>query len=92
MDCTHAERYALKRLGVSTFVAIAGEDQSLVDVGSTTEAYLFHTHEAALRAANELNRGGRGPIDVVKIEWEPAGSTQRQADQQPQPPVNPLGL
>jgi hypothetical protein len=72
MDCTQAERYALKRLGDCTFVAIAGEDQRLVDVGSTTEAYPFHTHEAALRAANELNRGGRGPIDVVKIEWEPA--------------------
>ena len=47
MDCTQAERYALKRLGDCTFVAIAGEDQRLVDVGSTTEAYLFHTNEAA---------------------------------------------
>ncbi|MEX0588141.1 MAG: hypothetical protein WD136_02695 [Cyanobium sp.] len=71
MDCTQAERYALKKLSSGTFVAIAGEDQSLVDVGSTSEAFLFHTHEAALRAANELNREGRGPIDVVKIEWEP---------------------
>jgi hypothetical protein len=53
-------------------VAIAGEDQRLVDVGSTSEAFLFHTHEAALRAATELNHTGRGPLDVVKVEWEPA--------------------
>jgi hypothetical protein len=35
------------------------------------DAYLFHTHEAALRAAHELNQTGRGPVDVVKIEWDP---------------------
>ena len=72
MDCTQAERYALKRLNNGTFLAIAGEEQNLVDVGSTSEAFLFHTHEAALRAATNLNRVGRGPLDVVKIEWEPA--------------------
>ncbi|MCP9804139.1 hypothetical protein KBY75_11230 [Cyanobium sp. T1G-Tous] len=72
MDCTQAERYALKRLSDGTFLAIAGEDQRLVDVVHTSEAFLFHTHDAALRAATELNRGGRGPLDVVKIEWEPA--------------------
>ncbi|MEY4760058.1 MAG: hypothetical protein RLZZ268_1556 [Cyanobacteriota bacterium] len=72
MDCTQAERYALKSLNNGTFLAIAGEEQNLVDVGSTSEAFLFHTHEAALRAATNLNRVGRGPLDVVKIEWEPA--------------------
>jgi hypothetical protein len=72
MDCTQAERYALKSLINGTFLAIAGEEQNLVDVGSTSEAFLFHTHEAALRAATNLNRVGRGPLDVVKIEWEPA--------------------
>ena len=72
MDCTQAERYALKRLNNGTFLAIAGEEQNLVDVGSTSEAFLFHTHEAALRAATNLNSVGRGPLDVVKIEWEPA--------------------
>jgi hypothetical protein len=72
MDCTQAERYALKRLNNGTFLAIAGEEQNLVDVGSTSEAFLFHTHEAAPRAATNPNRVGRGPLDVVKIEWEPA--------------------
>lgn len=72
MDCTQAERYALRRLNDGSFVAIAGEDQGLVDVGSTSEAFLFHTHEAALRAATELNHSGRGPLDVVKVEWESA--------------------
>jgi hypothetical protein len=40
-------------------------------VGQARDAYLFHTHAAALRAAQELNHTGRGPVDVVKIEWEP---------------------
>ena len=33
-------------------------------------AHLFHAHEAALRAAKELNAEGRGPVDVVKIELD----------------------
>ena len=31
-------------------------------------AYLFHTHEAAQRAAGELNRLGGDGFDVVKVE------------------------
>jgi hypothetical protein len=43
----------------------------VTEVQDAGGAYLFHTHEAALRAALELNNAGRGPVDVVKIEWEP---------------------
>jgi hypothetical protein len=32
------------------------------------QAYFFHTHEAALRAAVELNRLGADRVDVVKID------------------------
>jgi hypothetical protein len=39
----------------------------LLDVPDAGSAYLFHTHEAALRAAGELNRLG-GSVDVVKVE------------------------
>jgi len=72
MDCNQAECYALRRLNDGSLVAVSGDDQRLVDVGSTSEAFLFHTHEAALRAATELNHSGRGPLYVVKVEWEPA--------------------
>jgi hypothetical protein len=41
-----------------------------VDVVEAEKAYLFHTHEAALRAAGELKRLGNGCVDVVKIEVE----------------------
>lgn len=67
MDCTQPERYALKRLDSGSFLAI-GADQQLLQVLESSQAYLFHTHEAALRAATELNAEGRGPIDVVKLE------------------------
>ena len=71
MDCTQPERYAIRRLDNSSFLALEGSDQQLLEVGAANDAYLFHTHEAALRAAQELNQTGRGPVDVVKIEWEP---------------------
>ncbi|MEB3352944.1 MAG: hypothetical protein VKM34_01720 [Cyanobacteriota bacterium] len=71
MECTQPERYAIQRLDNSRYLALEGQDQQLAEVAQASEAYLFHTHEAALRAAQELNHSGRGPVDVVKIEWEP---------------------
>ena len=67
MDCTQPERYVLQRLTTGQFLAIDARDQSLLDVPDAGSAYLFHTHEAALRAAGELNRLG-GSVDVVKVE------------------------
>jgi hypothetical protein len=37
-------------------------------VEQASESYRFHAHEAAIRAAKELNDTGRGPVDVVKVE------------------------
>jgi hypothetical protein len=71
MDCTQPERYAIVRVDNGHYLAVQGHDQSVTEVSQAGEAYLFHTHEAALRAAQELNQTGRGPVDVVKIEWEP---------------------
>jgi hypothetical protein len=68
MDCTHPERYVLKKLSSGAFIAIDRADQSLVDVSAPDQAYSFHTHEAALRAAGELNRLGSETFDVVKLE------------------------
>ncbi|HYP03242.1 MAG TPA: hypothetical protein VER57_01695 [Cyanobium sp.] len=70
MDCTQPERYVLQRLSSGCYIAIHGLDQSLVDVVDPKSAYLFHTHEAALRAAGELKRLGDGSVDVVKLEVE----------------------
>lgn len=67
MVCTHPERYVLQRLGSGQFLAIDQGDQSLKDVADLESAYLFHTHEAALRAAGELKRLGSS-VDVVKVE------------------------
>jgi hypothetical protein len=41
-----------------------------VEVNSWQQAHLFHAHEAAIRAARELNSEGRGPVDVVKVELD----------------------
>jgi hypothetical protein len=68
MECTQPERYVLQRLSSGSFIAIHEGDQSLVDVEEPEKAYLFHTHEAALRAAGELKRLGNGAVDVVKLE------------------------
>ncbi|MEB3321228.1 MAG: hypothetical protein VKI81_00200 [Synechococcaceae cyanobacterium] len=70
MECTQPERYVLQRLSNHLFIAIDRQDQSLVDVVEPQLAYLFHTHEAALRAAGELTRLGNGAVDVVKVELE----------------------
>jgi hypothetical protein len=67
MDCTQPERYVLQRINTGHYLAIDQQDQGLVDVADTANAYLFRTHEAALRAAGELNRLG-GSVDVVKVE------------------------
>ncbi|MEB3185298.1 MAG: hypothetical protein VKM97_05375 [Cyanobacteriota bacterium] len=66
LECTQPERYVLKHLGHGSYLAIAADGISIQEVSSSGEAHGFHTHEAALRAANELNHEGRGPIDVVK--------------------------
>jgi hypothetical protein len=67
MDCTQPERYVLQHINTGQYLAIDQRDQGLVDVADAADAYLFHTHEAALRAAGELNRLG-GSVDVVKVE------------------------
>ena len=53
--------------GKETFLGLDPNDQSVLDVHRVAEAHHFLTHEAALRAAGELNRLGRGPLDVVKV-------------------------
>ncbi|MCX5953460.1 MAG: hypothetical protein NTZ40_08205 [Cyanobacteria bacterium] len=68
MDCTQAERYVIKRLASGRYLAIEQVHQGLVEVDDSDGAHLFHTHEAALRAADELNRLGQGPVDVLKVE------------------------
>lgn len=68
LDCTQAERYALRRLSNGCFIALQGEEESLRDVNDVQEAHCFHTHEAALRAAIELKRLGSGSFDVVKVD------------------------
>ena len=68
MDCTQPERYVLRRISRSSYIAIDHADQSLIAVDSADEAYGFHTHEAALRAAGELNRLGGDKVDVIKVD------------------------
>lgn len=68
LECTQPERYVLKHLDHGAYLAIAADGLALLEVGTPEEAHGFHTHEAALRAANELNHEGRGPIDVVKVD------------------------
>jgi hypothetical protein len=66
----HPERYALKRLDheEACFLGLDPGDQTLLEVSLIGEAHHFLTHEAALRAAGELNRMGRGPLDVIRVE------------------------
>ncbi|MFM7314077.1 MAG: hypothetical protein ACKO0M_13080 [Cyanobium sp.] len=68
LECTQPERYVLQRLKTGVYISISSQDQSLKDVEELEQAYFFHTHEAAPRAAVELNRLGSGGIDVVKID------------------------
>lgn len=70
MECTQPERYVLRRLPEGPFLAIGGADEAVVEVSEPERAYLFHTHEAALRAAAELNRLGKGQVDVMKLELD----------------------
>lgn len=67
MDCTQPERYLLRRLRDGAYIAIKAEDGALIDVEDPARAYRFHTHEAALRAASELNKLGDA-VDVLKVE------------------------
>ncbi|MBW4530554.1 MAG: hypothetical protein KME02_07695 [Aphanothece saxicola GSE-SYN-MK-01-06B] len=68
-ECTQAKRYVLQRLSDGSFVSIRPDDQGLGQVSDPMAAYLFHTQEAALRAAGELNRLGGDGFDVVKVAW-----------------------
>jgi len=69
-DCTQPERYALRLIQNGAFLAVAADGQSLREVTEARDAHLFHAHEAAVRAAVELNAEGRGPVDVVKLELD----------------------
>ena len=71
---SHPERYVLRRLAregdaldSEMFLGLVASDQSIQEVAVMEEAHQFRTHEAALRAAGELNSLGRGPLDVVKV-------------------------
>ena len=69
-DCTQPERYALQVLANGRYLAVGSDGESLEEVADYKQAHLFHVHEAAVRAAMELNAEGRGPVDVVKLELE----------------------
>lgn len=70
-DAPKGEGDALNEEGdapvTETYLGLDPNDQSVLDVHRVAEAHHFLTHEAALRAAGELNRLGRGPLDVVKV-------------------------
>lgn len=68
LECTQPERYVLKHLSHGAYLAVAADGLALQEVATPQQAHQFHTHEAALRAATELNQDGRGPIDVVKLD------------------------
>ena len=70
LECSQPERYVLQRLQTGAYIAIDPQDQSLIDVADPQAAHGFHTHEAALRAAGELNKlgGGSGGVDVIKLD------------------------
>jgi hypothetical protein len=68
LACAHPERFVLKRLDEEAFLGIDQDDQSLLEVSLIEQAHHFRTHESAVRAAGELNRMGRGPVDVRKVE------------------------
>lgn len=68
LACSQPERYVLRRMGMDAFLGIDRRDQSIIDVRLIEQAHLFRTHEAALRAASELERMGQGPVDVIKVE------------------------
>lgn len=67
MECTQPERYVLRRLLDGSYLAISGDNGAVIDVADPHQAYLFHTHEAALRAAGEFIRLGV-EVDVLKVE------------------------
>jgi hypothetical protein len=68
LECTHPERYVLRRLSNGCYLAIDPVDQGLIDVETPERAHGFHTHEAALRAATELRKLGLAAVDVLKLE------------------------
>lgn len=68
LACTQPERYVLRRLSDGRYLAINPGDQSLVDVEAPEQAHGFHTHEAALRAASELQKLGLASVDVLKLD------------------------
>lgn len=68
LECSQPERYVLQRLENGAYIAIDPRDQSLIDVADPRAAHGFHTHEAALRAAGELNKLGGGAVDVIKLD------------------------
>lgn len=68
--CTQPERYALQLLERGTYLAVDADGDGLLEVADPQAAHLFHAHEAAVRAARELNAEGRGPVDVVKLELD----------------------
>lgn len=67
LACSLPERYVLRRGGAEAYLGIDPRDQSIQEVRLIEQAHHFRTHEAALRAAGELQRMGRGPLDVIKV-------------------------
>lgn len=68
LECTQPERYVLQRLDNRSYIALSPVDQSLQEVEDVRQAHFLHTHEAALRAAVEINRISSRRVDVVKVD------------------------
>lgn len=61
------ERYALQLGDAGPFLTVAGDDQHIDGVALPDQAYLFRTHQGALRVARELSSVGGRRINVVKV-------------------------
>ena len=64
---TRPERYALRVAEAGPFLAISGRDQQIAEVPSAERAFLFHTHQGALRVARELTHLAGRSLNVVKV-------------------------
>ena len=53
-DANHPERYAISV--VDGYLSIGSRDERISTVADASQAWVFHTHEKAVRTARELTR------------------------------------
>ena len=75
MFSNYAERYVLRSLPAGRYLGVNSQSQVIETLDSPSDAWIFHTHDGAVRHARWIGEVHGSTPDVVRLDDEAATAT-----------------